>query len=90
MLDQINEELKKREALNDLILKAFHAVTEKSSERTQVGKVQDAIYKILKLNKSPYNNRTINNALQLGGVERFISTGKWYYRNVSVKESYGS
>lgn len=89
MIDQIQYELEKRKLISDLIIKAFKNTTENKPGKTQVGKVQHAVYKYLNLNKSPANNAVIDSAIKSTGVERFISTGKWYYKNISVKEAYG-
>jgi len=90
MLDQIKYELEKRQLISDLIIKAFYQTTEKKPGKTQVGKIQDAIYKALKLSKSPANNALIDATIRANGVERYINTGKSYYKNICVKEAYGS
>lgn len=90
MIEQIKYELEKRKLISDLIISALEKTTEKSTEKTRVGKVQSAIYKVLKIEKTWMNNRMIDSVIQSHGVERMISTGKWYYKNISVKESYGT
>lgn len=90
MIEQIQYELDKRKLISDLIIKAFEKVTEQKPGRTQVGKIQDAIYKALNLSKSPTNNALIDSTLKAHGVERYINTGKSYYKNICVKEAYGS
>lgn len=91
MIEQLlKREIERRKRLSDTIIKALEFVTIKSNKKSQVGEVQDAIFSVSKIQKNPQNRRIIDLVLKKNGVIRAVYTGKHYYKNLMVKESYGS
>jgi hypothetical protein len=88
--DLIKKEIERRKILSNLIIRALKTVTEKSVKKSQVGEIQDAIFSVSGINKNPQNQRIIDLTLKKYGVVRSVYTGKHYYKNIVVKESYGS
>lgn len=90
MIEQIQYELDKHQLISEIIIKAFKKITEQKKGRVMVGKVQDVILNVLELEKTASNRRLIDAAIRSVGVKRYINTGKSYYKNIAVKEAYGT
>jgi hypothetical protein len=86
----IKDEIEKRKLISSLIIRAFKTVSEKSSKKSQVGTIQDAVFSISGIKKNPQNRRVVDLTLKKHGLVRSVYSGKHYYKNIVLKEQYGS